>query len=152
MIRQIHTFQYYWKIFKVWDLRVRDYMLFLVSWKEAISNIFLEFNTDIPLLSEEQMEKFLEILFWKKEKAWKKNIEVDVKEEYEDIEYFVALFAKNLQQNIETILNLPLEAYFRIFSRIEEIMDTSKYKKKTKKPDRKWINEIKNILNTKSWN
>jgi len=78
-----------------------------------------EFNEKTPKLSSEHTEKFLEILFQIKDHKNKNNMkDFDFLEEFNDMEYFIVLLAKNLNQPISEILSLPLTSYRRIYSRI----------------------------------
>jgi hypothetical protein len=63
MIRQVHTFQYYKRTFRCGDLLVKDYILYMIDSVQALKNILLEFNPELPDMDEKHMENFLKILF-----------------------------------------------------------------------------------------
>ena len=147
MLRIKNTFKYNWNYFITWEITVQQYLSWLIEPEKTILEILNEFNEKTPKLSSENTEKFLEILFQIKDHKNKNNMkDFDFLEEFNDMEYFIVLLAKNLNQPISEILSLPLTSYRRIYSRIWELLDPSKYKRLSKKADRKAINDLKNIL------
>ncbi|NDK09751.1 hypothetical protein GW846_03150 [Candidatus Gracilibacteria bacterium] len=147
MLRIKNTFKYNGNYFITGEITVQQYLSWLIEPEKTILEILNEFNEKTPKLSSEHTEKFLEILFQIKDHKNKNNMkDFDFLEEFNDMEYFIVLLAKNLNQPISEILSLPLTSYRRIYSRIGELLDPSKYKRLSKKADRKAINDLKNIL------
>lgn len=150
MIRRVHTFQYYKKTFRAWELTVEDYIYYLLEPEEAIKKILLEFNKNIPDMSETHMKNFLDILFDvnKTEAKSKKEKKVDIQDEIDDMHYFVFFLAKQIKQPLDQIYKMTFKTYRKTMERLDEILDSSKFIKSSEKwkPDKKWLRDVKNII------
>ena len=135
--------QYYWKFFFLREINVGQYMDFILD-PLLIRNMLVKKNIS---LNEMQYKELTNYMFWisEKKKSSSRNI-FTPQEEYEDMEFIVTLLCIQLKQPISEILKLPYKSFVRILERIPELLDTSKYKKKTKSPDKNGLREIQNIL------
>lgn len=132
-MRVIHTFQYYNKTFKAWDLTVWDYWLYLRSPSEALEKILTEFNRKMPRMNPEHLARFQDVLFStdnserlnkvldtktksnpKKEREKIKNAELDFHVE-------VGMFCFFLHQSYEEVLRMPLWVYHRMWKDMKYI-------------------------------
>lgn len=152
----IHKFKYYNKYFRAGELTVWDYMLFLHDPEYAMEKVLLEFNKEIPNMSEKHVRAFYKILFRKGDdledvlakkkpedlaRMLKKNKKI-----LDDMHIFIGMICKNIPWfTLQDVLNMPLTGYEDILEDLKIIVWQEKYnpnRVKTsdpeyKKPDKK---------------
>lgn len=138
------------KNYRIWDLTLGWYYLALSDIEQFIEDIFLEFNSKVPILDEEQtkivIEKLFNIedleintLFEKK----KDNLDL-LKDFHIKVWFFMKFFWNSYSQTMET----PLEVFNKLLEDIKIIAWEEKYdpkRKDTKAEKRKLKNLINNL-------
>lgn len=127
-MRDINLFKYGNKLFKCWDILVKDYYLFIKNPDDTYKNVLLEFNTEVPKLTQRQRENFIGVLLLSektktKEDSDKKKTPVDIKNTLKKIEIFekefhvwVWIVAKAWWFTRNDIMNMP----YVVFRRYQE--------------------------------
>lgn len=132
-MRRIHTFQYYNKTFKAWDLTVWDYWLYLQSPSDGLLKILSEYNQKMPRMNADHLVKFQDIIFGtdneekmkaiigKKGGKSAKKIAQDIKNTELDFHVEIGTFCLLLHQPYDSVLAMPLWVYNRMWQDMKYI-------------------------------
>lgn len=131
-MRIINDFKYSWnKFFRAWELTVWDYCIFMEDPDNFLDKILMEFNKKKPVLTKEEMKKFLDIIFNKKDE-WLESLFWKSKDNDWDKDFHIAIWffmRKPFSQQYSEIMKMPMKLFLKLQDDVEIITGQKEYDK-----------------------